>query len=111
MDWEVIAFESARGEMPVEEFIKSLDKLAISKFSHSFDLLEKHGPLLGMPHSKKLTKHLYELRVRGKQEVRIIYGFFDKKIYLLHGFKKKTQKIPAKEIDIAERRFDVLKMI
>lgn len=28
--WEVIAFESARGEMPVEEFIRSLDKSAVS---------------------------------------------------------------------------------
>ncbi len=107
--WEVIAFESTRGEMPVEEFIRSLDESAISKISHGSDLLEKHGPILGMPHSKKLTQDLYELRIRGKQEIRIIYGFIGKKIYLLHGFKKKTQKTPAKEIEIAQKRFDDLK--
>ncbi len=107
--WEVIVFESARGEKPVEEFIRSLDSSTISKFSHGFDLLEKHGPILGMPHSKKLAQDLYELRIKGKQEVRIIYCFIGKKIYLLHGFKKKTQKIPAREINIAQQRLDTLK--
>lgn len=106
--WEVIVFESARGEQYVEEFIKSLDKPTISKFSHSFDLLEKHGPILGMPQSRKLTKDLYELRIRGKHEVRIIYCFIGKEIYLLHGFKKKTERTPTKEITIAQQRFDTL---
>lgn len=106
--WEVIAFESARGEMPVEDFIRSLDQSSISKFTHSTNFLEKHGPILGMPHSKKLTPDLYELRIRGKQEIRIIYGFINRKIYLLHGFKKKTPKTPTKEIETAKKRFAVL---
>lgn len=96
--WEVISFESARGEQFVEKFIRSLDKGTISKFTRDADLLEKHGPLLGMPHSKKLTKDLYELRIKGKQEARIIYGFIGSKVYLLHGFLKKTQKTPIKEV-------------
>lgn len=107
-DWEVISFESARGEQPVEEFIKSLDRPTISKFTHAADLLEKHGPLLKMPHSKRIAGDLYELRIRGRQEVRIIYGFKESRIYLLHAFLKKTQKTPAKEIKIAEQRFAIL---
>ncbi|MBI4079151.1 MAG: type II toxin-antitoxin system RelE/ParE family toxin [Candidatus Levybacteria bacterium] len=95
--------------MPVEEFIRSLDKTTISKITHDISLLEMHGPILGMPHSKNLTPALYELRIRGKQEIRIIYGFIGKKIYLLHGFKKKTPKTPAKEIKTAQRRFNDLK--
>lgn len=105
MNWEVVAFESVRGEQFVEKFIRLLDKSTISKFSRNADLLEKHGPLLGMPHSKRLTKDLYELRIKGRQEVRIIYAFVSNKIYLLHGFLKKTQKTPIKEIKIAEHRF------
>lgn len=106
--WEVISFESTRGEQFVEKFIRSLDEATISKFARNANLLEKHGPLLGMPHSKKLTSKLYELRIRGKQEVRIIYGFIGNKIYLLHGFLKKTQKTPAREIEIAEQRLCTL---
>jgi len=108
MIWNVILFESKRGEKFVEEFVKSQDSHTIAKVSHAIDLLEKHGPFLGMPHSKKLTRKLYELRIRGKQEVRIIYVFVEEKIYLLHAFKKQAQKTPKKEIKIAENRFNSL---
>lgn len=106
MVWVVKVFESIREEKPVELFIKSLDKLSIAKITHTVDLLEKHGPYLGLPHSKKLLSNLYELRIRGKQEVRICYTFFKNDIYLLHAFKKKSQKTPRKEIDIALKRLD-----
>ena len=108
MDWEIIFFESLRGEMFVEEFIKSLTRATISKVTHEISLLELHGWLLRMPYSKKLTQDLYELRIRGKEEVRIIYGFKRNKIYMLHGFKKKTQQTPIKEIETAQQRFDTL---
>lgn len=107
--WRVIFFETARGEKIVKEFIKSLDSQTISKLSSDINLLEKHGSLLRMPYSKKLTKNLYELRTRGKQEVRIIYGFIDKEIYLLHSFLKKTQQTPIREIETANKRFKGLK--
>ena len=109
LSWKIIVFESERGEKFVEEFIQSLDKSTISKVSNHIDLLQENGSILGMPHAKKLTKDIYELRVRGREEVRIFYAFLGREIYLLHGFKKKTQKTPQKEIDIAIRRFSILK--
>lgn len=108
MSWNIKSFESKRGEKPVEEFVKSLDESTIAKFVHSVDLLEKHGPFLGMPHSKKLTSDLYELRIRGKQEVRIIYGFVKQTIFLLHCFKKQTQKTPKKEMEISFSRLKTI---
>lgn len=107
--WEIIFFETARGEKIVKEFIKSLDPKTISKIGSDINLLEKHGSFLRMPYSKKLTKDLYELRTRGKQEVRIIYGFIGRMIYLLHAFIKKTQQTPSKEIETANKRFQDLK--
>lgn len=104
MSWNVILFENNRGEKPVEEFIKSLDEATIAKVIHVIDLLEKFGPLLKMPHVKKLDKNLYELRIRGKQEIRIVFSFDKKKIYLLHAFQKKTQKTPPREIATALKR-------
>ena len=100
----VIAFESRRGEKFVEEFIKSLEPTTIAKVTHAIDLLEKHGPLLGMPHSKYLFSKLHELRVRGRQEVRVVYAVAGNTIYLLHAFQKHTQKTPSKEIDTALKR-------
>ncbi len=108
MSFRIIFFESDRGEKYVEEIIKSLDPSTIAKVVHTIDMLEKFGPALGMPHSKKLTKELYELRIRGKQELRIIYCFARNDIYLIHGFLKKSQKTPAKELSTAEKRFSNL---
>src|SRR3989338_5183403 len=99
--WNIIFFETARGEKYVQEFIRSLDASTISKVTHHIDLLEKHGPFLSMPYAKKLTTVLYELLIREKQESRIIYSFIGKDTYLLHGFKKKTQRTPQKEIEIS----------
>ena len=111
MIWQIILFESDRGDKPVEELIKSLDQITIAKTAHQIELLEKYGSYLGMPHARKLIPDLYELRIRGKEEIRIVYAFIKRNIYLLHAFKKKTQKIPAKEIETAKKRFDFLTII
>lgn len=105
MDWEIVEFETARKERPLTEFIKKQRPKAIAKITHLIDLLEIHGSLLGMPHAKKLETYLYELRIRGKEEIRIVYGFKQRTIYLLHGFKKQKQKTPKKEIEIAKQRY------
>lgn len=96
MNWNIIAFESDRGEKYVEEFIKSLDSSTIAKVGHAIDLLEQHGSILGMPHSKKLNSDIYELRIRGKQEIRILYGFKARNIpysmFLRNKHKRLLQK-------------------
>ena|SRR3990167_6719562 len=108
MSWNIILFESSRGEKPVEVLIKSLDQSTTAKAIHIIDLLENYGPQLGMPHTKKLTSDLYELRVRGRQEVRIFYSLVKNDIYLIHAFVKKKQKAPRKEIETALDRLKSL---
>ena len=98
MKWNVVEYETGRGEGLIAEFIKKQRPQAVAKIAHLIDLLEIHGSFLGMPHTKKLENNLYELRIRGNEEIRIIYGFKGKTIYLLHGFKKQKQKTPPKEI-------------
>lgn len=105
MKWKVIEYETRREERPVAKFIQTQRPQAIAKIAHLIDLLEIHGSFLSMPHSKKLDSNLYELRIRGKEEIRIIYGFKEKTIYLLHGFKKQKQETPPKEIATARQRY------
>lgn len=111
MAWNVYFFQTPRGEKVVKEFIKNLQEKTIGKISQEIDLLKMHGPFLGMPYSKKLAKEIYELRIRGKEEVRILYTFSRNNIYLLHAFKKQTQKVPKKEVKIAEDRKIILDKI
>ena len=63
-----------------------------------------HGGKLGLPHSKKVSTNLFELRIRGRQEVRIFYTFQKRNVIILHGFVKKSQRIPRREIEQAKRR-------
>lgn len=104
MAWNVYFFQTSRGEKIVKEYLKKLQEKTIAKISQNIDLLKIHGPFLGMPYSKMLIKGIYELRIRGKEEIRILYTFSKSNIYLLHAFKKQTQKTPIKEIKIAEDR-------
>jgi len=55
----------------LEKFIQSLEKSTIAKTLRTIDLLEKFGYDLKFPHSKKIAKNLLELRIRGRQEIRI----------------------------------------
>jgi len=59
MEWKILEYETLRGERPLAEFIKKQRPQAIAKIAHLIDLLEIHGNLLGMPHSKQLEHNLY----------------------------------------------------
>ena len=88
----------------LEKFIYSLEKATVAKTLRTINFLEKFGRDLKTPHAKKISGGLFELRIRGKQEIRIFYTFFNSDIVLLHGFIKKSQTIPAKEIKVAKQR-------
>jgi len=92
----------------LKKFIKGLQKPTIAKILRTINLLEKFGQKLDLPHTKKVSAHLFELRISGKQEVRIFYSFHKSQIVLLHGFVKKSQKIPQREIKIALQKLKLL---
>ena len=92
----------------VEKFIQTLNKETTARVIHTIELLEKFGNKLGLPHSKMVSRGIFELRIHSSQNVRIFYAFSKNKAILLHGFIKKTSKIPKKEINIAIKRFDDL---
>ena len=74
----------------VKKFISNLQKDTQSKVLRYVELLKKFGPNLRMPYAKRITKDLYELRIRGKQETRIFYTIRSNKAFLLqnlHGYE------------------------
>lgn len=95
----------------LEKFIKELEKPMIAKILRMVDLLERFGHQLGMPHSKKINHRLFELRIRGQQEVRLLYTFHRDTIVLFHGFIKKSQRIPEKELRAAHQKLQALDKI
>lgn len=99
-------FGTDRGDRPVEEFIDSLQDSTQRKFFYKRSLLEEFGPRLPFPHARKLVRDIYELRFEGPNETaRILYFFVHgNRIILTNGFKKKSQKTPEREINLAVQR-------
>jgi len=98
-------------DVSLEKFIKKLQKPTTAKVLRTIDLLEKFGQKLGSPHTKKISADLFEIRISGKQEVRIFYTFYKSQIFLLHGFIKKSQKTPKKEIELIRQKLKLLDKI
>jgi phage-related protein len=94
-------FTTSRGDAPVKIFLDELDGPTKAKAIRTIELLQTHGSSLPPPYSKKLTTGLYELRTSGKLPIRILYTHNQNIYYLLHAFKKQTQKTPIRDLRIA----------
>lgn len=101
MPWQVDFFQTKRGDCPVKDFINQQDESTYAKIVHSIELVKNNGLSLRPPYVKKIHHDVWELRISGKNAVRILYIIFNNKFYFLHAFKKKTNKTPLKEIKIA----------
>ena len=103
--YEINYFREKNGKCPVENFIDVLDSKMKAKVFGRLELLEEYGPRLGMPFSRHLSDGIFELRtVQGNNITRILYFFIvGQQVILTHGFVKKTQKTPAREIEKAKR--------
>jgi phage-related protein len=88
----------------IDKFLDNLEKGTKSKVVQVFDMLELCGNEIGMPFSKSLGGGLFELRISGKIPIRVIYCFHENCVILLHAFIKKADKIPKRELDLAQRR-------
>lgn len=101
--WKIEFYEKENGEIPVENFLLSIDKKMRAKAFKEIDLLEEYGLNLREPYSKAIKNGIFELRIKVATDIsRIFYFFFDgQKIILTNGFIKKTQKTPEREIEKA----------
>jgi phage-related protein len=105
--WEIIYFQSISGSNPIRDFILSLNIHAQGKVARTLDLLSNYNIHVREPHAKKLHgTPLWELRIIGGDNIRIFYvAVLTESFLLLHGFEKRTDKIPHREIETALSRF------
>jgi phage-related protein len=106
MEWSIEFFRTKNGKCPAEDFLYSLNKSTAVKVYGTIELLKKHGIHLGEPFVKFIGEKIYELRVKDPDGIyRVLYfAASGRKFVLLHGFVKKSQKIPRKEISTAKKR-------
>lgn len=104
--WSIFYYRNISGEYPVYDFINKLEAKGKSKIINTIDLLEMYGVKLGAPHVKKIVgTDLWELRILGGDNIRVLYiAITGRAFLLLHGFIKKAQKTSKKEIKTAVMR-------
>ena len=99
-------YKKSNGRIPAKEFINSLEPSAQNKFFFKKSLLEKFGAALPEPHASYLKDGIYELKFQDiGGHIRVLYFFaFKKRIIFTNGFKKKTNKTPKNELELAIKR-------
>lgn len=69
------------------------------------------GPDLGLPYTRPMGGGLFEIRARGAEGIgRAFFCLVSgKRVIVLHGFIKKTEKTPDKELAVARKRLKEVK--
>lgn len=107
MDWQVEYYKKENGDIPILEYLLTLDAKMRAKAFSEIELLQKHGINLREPYTKAIKgekyKNLFELRVKFSSNIsRIFYFTFKGNTFvLLNGFTKKSTETPKKELDKA----------
>lgn len=90
----------------VESFVLGLPDGLLARYLRLTDMMLEFGANLGMPHTRAMSDGLFELRIKGKEGLaRVFYcTLVGQQIIMLHGFIKKSEKTPLKELRLARGR-------
>lgn len=105
-EWSIVFYVSPGGDEPVREFLESLDLRTQARFAWSIEQLRIRNVQAREPLVRHLEEKLWELRRESRTNIyRLFYSFLPgRRILFVHGFQKKTQKTPRREIELAQAR-------
>jgi phage-related protein len=100
MPWSIVYYSEA-----VRQWVDGLPVGLRAYYARITERMLKYGPHLGMPYVRPLGKGLNEIRAIDKEGIaRVFFATRSEEIVILHGFVKKTDKTPRREMDTARRR-------
>lgn len=109
--FEVVFYKSSAGNEPVREWLLGLDKDDKKIIGTNIKLIELSGELKP-PQVKKIDTQnkLWEVRsyLASDKIARVLFTLRSKKMILLHGFIKKSQKISQQDKQVALMRLKKL---
>ena len=105
----VVFYETEMKNQPCRDFLLELDKEDRQEVGADIFSVQKGFPL-GLPLCKKIMNDLWEIRSNISDGIcRVFFTVSENTIVLLHGFKKKSQKIPLEEMKIIKSRLNDFK--
>jgi len=108
MSLKVNFFRQESGKEPVRDWLKALPAEDRKLIGQDIKTVQWGWPL-GMPLVRNIGNGLWEIRTDLPRRIaRVIFCIRKEHIVLLHGFIKKTQNIPKKDIELAKDRMNRL---
>lgn len=104
----VVFFRTDAGREPVRQWLKKLDTADKKVIGKDIRLVQFRWPL-GMPLVKKLEANLWEIRnnLSKGRIARVLFTVEGSEMVLLHGFIKKSQRTPLRDLNLARIRRDL----
>lgn len=97
-------YATSKGNEPVRAWLKELSDAERKIIGDDIRTVQVGWPL-GMPLVEKLEKDLWEVRSKTPDGwARTLFTVVDEEMVLLHGFMKKTNKIPQQDLELARER-------
>jgi phage-related protein len=101
---DVVFYRSETDKEPVRDWLKDLPREDRRRIGEDIKTVQI-GWLLGMPLIRKIDKELWEVRTTLESGIaRVLFTIDGDYMILLHGFTKKSQKIPQRELKTALAR-------
>ena len=99
-------YQTAAGSCPTLDWMRALSKADRHRIGEDLARVQYGWPAVGMPLCRALGDGLWEVRssLADGRIARLIFFFYEGELGLVHGFIKKTQKTPPREIALARRR-------
>ena len=82
-----------------------------ANFTRIAEQMTVYGPNLGMPYTRPFGEGLFEIRAKGREGIGRAFfcTLVGRRVVILHGFIKKTEQTPAKELKTARQRLNEVK--
>ncbi|HUY24533.1 MAG TPA: type II toxin-antitoxin system RelE/ParE family toxin [Candidatus Saccharimonadales bacterium] len=105
-EWPLEYYVEDSRRVPVRELLRELDEKTYARLQWSFEQLRQRNAQARQPLVRHIEGRIWELREESRTNIyRILYVFFTgRRIVLLHGFQKKTRRLPPQELAVARQR-------
>jgi phage-related protein len=101
----VVFYSTASGNEVVRDWLRILPAEERNLIGQDLMRVQFRWPV-GMPLCRSLRKGIWELRcsLPGNRIARVLFAFVDERLVALHGFVKKTRKLPDEDLRLAIKR-------
>jgi phage-related protein len=102
---ELVFYRTQTSNMPVRDWLLDMSEADRRLIGQDLQRVQFRWPV-GMPLVRPLGKRLHEVRTPLPEgtTARVLFCFHQNELYALHGFIKKSQRIPDADLKLARKR-------